>query len=459
MDRAALRRLYERANQYREPAFVERPYLGSPGAPAQDETNVSKLWGHMNGGFLIGYEYTRWWHESHALRNTAVLGDWSWLNKVMVRGANAEKLLDYATVKNIARQEVGQVMFTPMVNEDGKIAIEGLTYKLADDEYLFTQSGAQMWLRHLRDVTGLDVELEDVTPDYSCFALQGPRSTDILEAVTGEPFRDLRFSRFRTVDILGEAVLIDRQGVTGEVGYEFLMPTGGGKAAELWRRIRDVGNDFGMREIGLKAQMVGHTETGIATAIRDYLPARMAPDRLERFARLWTTTEEIKALDHDLTEHWCSPAELGWARIVNLDDHEFHGRDALAAEAERGGPDRRFVGLTWNGDDMAALYAALFGDAPSAPPPDLPYGQFRMQFLPIHQGREAVGWASGAAYSPNLRRMISLARIRKDLARPGAEVTVRWGGFSSEPSQEIRATVTALPFIRQERRKDLAAKA
>ncbi len=457
MDREELRRLYEQANHHRKPAFVERPYLGSPGAPAQDETNVSKLWGHMNGGFLIGYEYTRWWHESQALRNTAILGDWSWLNKVMVRGRNAEKLLDFATVKNIARQEVGQVMFTPMVNEDGKIAIEGLTYKLADDEFLFTQSGAQMWLRHLRDVTGLDVELEDVTPDYSCFALQGPRSTDILEAVTRERLRDLKFSRFRTIELLGQSVLVDRQGVTGEIGYEFIMPTAGGKAADLWRLIREAGAEFGLRELGLKAQMVGHTETGIATAIRDYLPARMTPEKLVRFAGLWTSAEELAALDHDPTEHWCSPNELGWERIVNLDSGDFLGRDALKAEADRGGPDRRFTGLTWNSDDMAALYAALFRDEPSAPPPDLPYGQFRMQFLRILRDGEPVGWASGATYSPNLRRMISLARIRKDLVEPGTEVRVVWGGFSGEPAQEIRATVTALPFIRQVRREDLTA--
>jgi len=455
MDKPSLRELYRQANRYRNPAFVERPYIGSPGAPAQDETNISKLWGHMNGGFLIGYEYTRWWHESHALRNTAVLGDWSWLNKVLVRGPNAERLLNYATVKNIARQEVGQVMFTPMVNEAGKIAIEGLTYKLADDVFMFTQSGAQMWLAHLQDVTGIEVELEDVTPDYSCFALQGPRSTEILEAVTGESFRDLKFSRFRTVEILGEPVIVDRQGVTGEVGYEFLMPTAGGRAADLWRLIRDTGRDFGLRELGLKAQMIGHTETGIATAIRDYLPARMTPEKLRKFAGLWATQEELDALGHDLTEHWCSPAELGWERIVSLDGHDFHGREALAAEADRGGPDRRLVGLTWNGDDMAALYAGLFGGQPSAPPPDLPTGQFRMQFLPVVKDGEAVGWASATAHSPNLSRMISLCRLRKDLVAPGTEVTVIWGGFSGEPRQEIRATVTELPFIRQTRRADL----
>ena len=106
---------------------------------------------------------------------------------------------------------------------------------------------------------------------------------------------------------------------------------------------------------------------------------------------------------------------------------------------------------------MAELYAALFRDQPSPPPLDLPYGQFRMQFLKLSQDGDQVGWASGAAYSPNLRRMLSLGRVRKDLTEPGTELAVEWGGFSTEPTCQIRAQVTALPFIRQHRGADLAA--
>jgi hypothetical protein len=80
-----LREQYEKAQQLGKLAFAERPYFGSPAAPAQAETNASQIWGHINSGFLIGYEYTRWWKESLALRQAAVLGDWSWLNKTRAR--------------------------------------------------------------------------------------------------------------------------------------------------------------------------------------------------------------------------------------------------------------------------------------------------------------------------------------------------------------------------------------
>ena len=43
--------------------------------------------------------------------------------------------MDYATVKELEKQAVGQVMYTPMLSAEGKVAIEGLTLKLAADEF------------------------------------------------------------------------------------------------------------------------------------------------------------------------------------------------------------------------------------------------------------------------------------------------------------------------------------
>jgi vanillate/3-O-methylgallate O-demethylase len=442
-----LREQYEKAQELGKPAFLERPYFGSPGAPAQAETNASQIWGHINAGYLIAYEYTRWWKESAALRNSAVLGDWSWLNKTRITGSDAGAFMNYATVKDLAKQAVGQVMYTPMLSAEGKVAIEGLTLKLAEDEYLFTQSAGLKWLEFLRAKTGMKVELQDVTPDYTCYALQGPRSTEVLEALTGESWKDLRFSRFRKTSFANIESIVSRQGVTGEIGYEFLMRTDTGRAHELWRKIREVGRDFGLRELGFKAQLVGHTETGIATVIRDFIPARGTPEQLRRMLRHWMSAEEHAAVDWDVSEHLCSPAELGWAHTIDMRKKQFHGREALGNETPR----RRLVGLEWSSEDMARLYAAQFGDAPAAPPPDLPYGQFRVSFLKIIEG----GWASGYAYSPTLRRMISLARVDGGID-DGAQVRVRWGGFSDEPVALIRATVVPLPFIGRNREKVLA---
>lgn len=451
--RAVLREQYRRANQHRDLAFVQRPYLGSPAAPAQDETNASSLWAHLNGGFLIAYEYTHWWEESQALRQAAVLGDWSWLNKVRVTGPDATRFLDWASVKTVAPQQVGQTRFTPMVSKQGKIAIEGMTLKLAEQEYLFTQSGAQYWLPEVRSRSPFDVQLEDVTPDYTCYALQGPRSRDILEEVTGESFADLGFSRWRRVELLDTEVIVQRQGVTGELGYELMMPAWTGQAHELWRVIREAGAPHGLRELGFRAQLTGHTESNMPTVIRDYLPDRFPRGKLARFARLWATPEDLALLDADLTGYLASPAELGWGYTVDL-GHDFLGRDALAAEADAGGPRRVLRGLRWNADDMGRLFADQFRDIGAPAPPDLPWGQFRLSFLPITAGGQQAGFACAAAYSPNLRAMLSHARLDRELAE-GSEVQVRYQPSASSAARPIRAVVGDPWFLPDRRRQTL----
>lgn len=447
---------YVRANQHRNLAFVDRPYIGSPGAPAQDETNISKTWAHLNGGFLVGYEYSRWWDESHALRTAAILGDWSWLNKVRITGPHAETFLDRVSAKSVLRQEVGQTMFTPMLSENGRIAIEGLALKLADNDYLFTQSGAQFWLPLQARRLGIDVRLEDQTPDWTCFALQGPKSLQVLEAVTAQSFADLRFCRWRRLQLFDTEVLVQREGATGELGYEFFMRTDTGRAYQLWRRIREVGSAYGLRELGFKAQMIGHTESNVPTVIRDFLPDRFPPDKLARFTRLWITEEEFPSIGSDLTEHLVTPAELGWSHVVDL-DHDFVGRDAVKAQMDNGGPRRVWRGLSWNSDDVGELFSAQFRDTPAPPPPDLPWGQFRVQFLRVRKDNEPVGWASGVTYSPNLRRLLSNGRIAREIPL-GTTVTVDWG-FPGYPTWQLRATVASQPFIPWHRYDDTSQSA
>lgn len=444
---------YRLANQYRALAFLERPYLGSPGAPAQDETNTSSTWVHLNGGFLMGYEYTRWWRESLALRNSAVLGDWSWLNKVRITGPDATAFLNRISVKDVTRCEVGQTLFTPMTSEQGRIAIEGLSLKFAENDFLFTQSGAQYWIPLQADRLGMDVTVSDETPLWTTFALQGPRSLDVLEEATGEDFHDLGFSRWRRLQMFGTELIVQRQGVTGEIGYELLMRTETGRAHELWRRVREVGQPYGLRELGFKAQLIGHTESRMPTIIRDFLPDRFAEDKLPRFARLWVSEEEFARIDYDLSDHLVTPAEVGWEYTVDL-DHDFIGREALQREADRGGPARSFRGLVWNSNDVAELFAAQFRDGPAPPVPDLPWGQFRLQFLKARVNGEHVGWASAWTYSPTLRRMISNARLDRAIDI-GDTVEVEWGGLEDEATVQVRATVAEQPLIPHHRRDDV----
>ena len=140
-----------------------------------------------------------------------------------------------------------------------------------------------------------------------------------------------------------------------------------------------MGRDFGLRELGFKAQLVGHTETGIATVIRDFIPARGTPEQLRRMLRHWMSAEEHAAWTGTSAEHLCSPAELGWG------SHHQPARRAISMGGMRwrGKPTRAARSAAWSASNGRARTwrsstPRSSATRPRAPPPDLPYGQFRV---------------------------------------------------------------------------------
>jgi vanillate/3-O-methylgallate O-demethylase len=62
-----------------------------------------------------------------------------------------------------------------------------------------------------------------------------------------------------------------------------------------------------------------------------------------------------------------------------------------------------------------------------------------------------VGCSTSRAYSPFLRKMISLGYLDVGLAKPGTEVAVLWGD-NGGAQRVVRATVVELPFKHDVRR-------
>lgn len=436
-----------------------RPFA-TPGAPAQEKYNNSYQWeihGAVTGPYIQPLEFTTWWEESLALRNTAMLGDWSHLEKFRLRGPDAQRFVNYLTTKDLTNQEVDHVYFTPMVDKDGKVAMEGLLFRLAENEYVFTDGPPIKWFKYVRELTQMDVEIEYVTPDYSIYQLQGPRSFDILETMTGENFHDLRFSRSRWINFKGFDVYVSRQGVTGELGFELMAPVDGDKANNavvLWDSVAEAGKNHGLKMIGTRARRIGHVEAGIPTRRYDYTRAIPSGYAVDDYFDKAKFISKAVVKDPDEPTQYATPAELGWEHVVNLDGPDFLGREALIKEREAGGPIRRMMGLIWNSNDVAQLFVGLFRDELTPWPPIWPQNRMPVWLRILNNG-EFIGWATSPTYSPNLRRMISLGRVNKEMAETGNEVIVEY----CDPTgmiRDIRANVTKLPFIPHKRNKDMS---
>ena len=132
---------------------------------------------------------------------------------------------------------------------------------------------------------------------------------------------------------------VSRTGYTGDLGYEVWIPAEA--ATNVWDRLMAVGVDWAIRPAGMLALDVTRLEAGLILLEVDYTSARHAMNPEQNY----------------------SPYEIGLGRLVSLDKADYVGRRALAAEARRGGPARRLVGLTLDWYGIEGLY-----DAQGIPP-------------------------------------------------------------------------------------------
>ncbi|MFW6097929.1 MAG: aminomethyl transferase family protein, partial [Chloroflexota bacterium] len=100
--------------------------------------------------------------EYFAIRNSAALIDVSPLFKYEIIGPDAQPAVDRIITRDLSRCRVGQVLYTPWCDEEGKVIDDGTVARL--DENRFRITAADPNLRWFQDVSyGFDVQVVDVS--------------------------------------------------------------------------------------------------------------------------------------------------------------------------------------------------------------------------------------------------------------------------------------------------------
>src|SRR5688500_14622765 len=176
---------------------------------------VSHAWRRW-AGYIVASSYElSHEREYHCIRAAAALFDVSPLYKYLVRGRDAARLLDRVVTRNVLKSQVGQVLYTPWCDADGKVIDDGTVARL--DETSFRMTSAEPSLRWLEaNALGLQVTIDDVSESVAALSLQGPNSRAILEALGDvPPLKYFRLAQTRLRDI---PVTVSRTGYTGDLG-------------------------------------------------------------------------------------------------------------------------------------------------------------------------------------------------------------------------------------------------
>jgi glycine cleavage system aminomethyltransferase T/glycine/D-amino acid oxidase-like deaminating enzyme len=333
------------------------------------------------------FPYSR--EEHMAVREGVGLFDLSSFAKLLVQGRDAEAFLQGICSADIAVAP-GRIVYTQWLGEQGGIEADVTVTRL--DERAFLVVGAalgqvrdRVWLeRHMGD---LAVTVTDVTSGFAVIGLMGPRSRDLLQALTATDLSTATFpfATAREIELGHALVRAHRISYAGELGYELYVPS------EMARGVLEV-----LLEAGLPAGM--------------RLCGYHALDslRLERGFRHW---------GHDIISD-DSPLEAGLAVAWHTD---FIGREALSRQREAPRAKRLVQLLLLDPEPL------LFHDEP------------------IHRDGELVGRLTSGAYGHMLGAAVGMGYVRA-----GTGIDPEWlaaGRFEIEVAGErVPARASLAPF-------------
>jgi glycine cleavage system aminomethyltransferase T/glycine/D-amino acid oxidase-like deaminating enzyme len=370
----------EHGAAFGEKSGWERVNWYEPNAAAGDETLRPRGWAGQNWSPAIGAEH-------RACREAVAIFDESSFAKLEIEGPGAADFLEGLCDNRVARA-VGQITYTQMLNRRGGIECDFTVARLGPERFGIVTGTAfgnhdLGWMRRQLPGDG-SVRIADVTSQWACFGVWGPRARDVLQPLTPADLGNDAFPYMSLREITVGDVPLRALRVTyvGELGWELYCPTEYGLG--LWRAIWEAGQEHGIVAGGYRA---------------------IDSMRLEKGYRVWGA---------DITPDE-SPDEGGVGFCVKLDKGEFIGREALLAGRDEG-PTKRLVCLVLEDPRRVAL-----GNEP------------------VRVGGDMVGRVTTGGYGYTVERSIAYAYLPAALAAAGTEVAVeifgRWveGEVAAEP--------------------------
>lgn len=346
------------------------------------------------------------WRESVdrevlATRNSVGVCDVTTLGKVDVQGADAAIFLNKIYCNGFGKLAVGKVRYGLMLREDGIAMDDGTAARLAEDHFVVTTTTANALpvYRHMEFVRqclfpDMDVQLISTTEAWAQYAVAGPNSRKLLEKVVDQDISNEAFPFMACANITvcgGLRARLFRISFSGELAYEIAVPSIYGDA--LIRKIMDAGAEFDVTPYGTEALGVMRIEKGHAAG------------------------NELNGTT--------SAQNLGMGRMVSKI------KDSIGSKlSEREGLNRE--------NDLRQV-----GIKPVNPADPVPAGGHLMNATGPVDAAHDQGYATSAAFSPNLGHMIALGFLKDGANRMGERMRL----VSPLTSVDTEVEITSAHFI------------
>ena len=305
--------------------------------------------------------------------------------QVEISGKDAAKLIQLMTCRDLSKSKVGRCYYCPIIDENGNLVNDPVILKLAEDRWWVSiaDSDVIFFAKGLASGNKFDVKIYE--PNVDIFAVQGPKSFDLMEKIFGKKIKDLKFFGFDYFEFNGVKHLIARSGWSKQGGFEvYVENTQSG--LQLYDQLFELGKEFNVKP-GCP-NLIERIESGLLSYGNDF-------------------------------DNNDNPFECGFGKYVNLDTNiNFLGKDKLK-KIEKEGIKRKLMGVLIETDKINLTTSLNIKD----------------------NNNNFIGELRSACYSPHFKKVIGIAMINQPYCKASESGIIEIDGNS------LSLKVCDLPFI------------
>ncbi len=317
-------------------------------------------------GYEMPVQYEGVNAEHKAVREDCGIFDVSHMGEFIFKGENVIELLQKLVCNDVTKIAVNQAQYSAMMYENGGIIDDLILYRLEEKEFLMVVNAANIekdfdWVNQQNN---LDVEITNISDDMALLAVQGPKTTGLLQSLTDVKLEAIKFYHFEKGTFAGvDDVIISGTGYTGSGGFELYFDKK--HADAIWESIIQL----------------GVTPCGLAS--RDTL-------RLEKGYSLYGNDITVQTTTLE--------AGLGWVTKLDTD---FIGKKALLKQKEEG-LSRRLKPFIM-----------------------IEKGIPRKDYKVVDAEGNPIGFVTSGTMSPMLKQGIGLAYLNKGFTKIDTEIYIQ----------------------------------
>ncbi len=214
-------------------------------------------------GYNMPVQYEGVTVEHETVRNGVGVFDVSHMGEFELKGENALALIQKISTNDASVMVDGKAQYSCMPNGKGGIVDDLIIYRISQNHYFLVVNASNIekdwnWISSHND---LGVEMTNLSDDYSLLAIQGPKAAEAMQQLTSIDLSAMVYYTFQYGTFAGiDQVMISATGYTGSGGFELYVKNE--HAEELWNRIFEAGEKFGIKPIGLAARDTLRLEMG-----------------------------------------------------------------------------------------------------------------------------------------------------------------------------------------------------